>query len=85
MTIRTTAKTEDEADAFASERPIPPRALDAFLAGGPPAATGVVSFADQVGVAPGIVVGRLQHRGTLRHDQLNGLRERAAVADVART
>jgi HTH-type transcriptional regulator / antitoxin HigA len=67
---------EDEADAFASERLITTRALDAFLAGGPPTATRVASFADQVGVAAGIVVGRLQHLGVLRHDQLNGLRER---------
>ena len=36
----------------------------------------VVSFADQVGVAAGIVVGRLQHLGVLGHDQLNGLRDR---------
>ena len=67
---------EAEADAFASERLIPSRALDAFLAGGSPTAARVVSFADQVGVAAGIVVGRLQHLGVLGHDQLNGLRDR---------
>ena len=67
---------EVEADAFASESLIPSRELDAFLAGGAPTAARVASFADQVGVAAGIVVGRLQHRGVLRHDQLNGLRDR---------
>jgi len=73
---------EDAADAFASERLIPSRALEAFLAGGALTATRVVSFADHVGVAPGIVVGRLQHLGVLRHDQLNGLRERAGLVNA---
>lgn len=73
---------EDAADAFASERLIPSRALDAFLAGGAPTTLRIVSFADRVGVAPGMVVGRLQHLGVIRHDQFNGLRERADLADV---
>lgn len=73
---------EHEANAFASERLVPSRALDAFLASGAPATVRVVSFADQVGVAPGIVVGRLQHQGVLGHDQLNGLRERAVLDDA---
>lgn len=73
---------EDEADAFASEWLIPSRALDAFLAGGATTAARVVSFADQVGVAAGIVVGRLQHRGVLRHDQLSGLRDRHDLTEA---
>lgn len=73
---------EDAADTFASERLIPSRALDAFLAGGAPTTARVVTFSDRVGVSPGIVVGRLQHLGVLRHDQLNGLRERAGLADA---
>lgn len=75
---------EDEADAFASERLIPSRALDAFLAAGAPTAARIVSFADQVGVAAGIVVGRLQHRGVLRHDQLNGLRDRHVLSEAGK-
>ncbi len=70
---------EDEADAFASERLIPERALDEFLTTGPVTAARVASFADHVGVAPGIVVGRLQHLGVLRHDQLNDLRVRESL------
>ena len=73
---------EDEADAFANERLIPTRALDALLVAGPPTAARGESSADQVCVAPGIVVGRLQYRGVLRHDQLNGLRERAALTNA---
>ena len=50
--------------------------LEALLATGTPAAAQVASFAERIGVAPGIVVGRLQHQGVFRHGQLNGLRER---------
>ncbi len=71
---------EEEADTFASERLIPRRSLDAFLASGAPTTARIRSFAERVGVAPGIVVGRLQHLGAIRHDQFNGLRERAAMA-----
>lgn len=73
---------EDEADAFASERLIPERSLRGFLAAGPVTAARVSAFAERVGVAPGIVVGRLQHEGVLRHDQLNDLRHRHAPTDA---
>lgn len=36
----------------------------------------VESFAQEIGIAPGIVVGRLQREGILRHNQLNGLKRR---------
>jgi len=36
----------------------------------------VRAFAERVGVAPGIVVGRLQHEGFIRPSQLNGLKVR---------
>jgi HTH-type transcriptional regulator/antitoxin HigA len=73
---------EEEADAFASERLIPERALNEFLTTGPATAARVTSFADHVGVASGIVVGRLQHLGVLQHDQLNDLRSRHGLADT---
>jgi hypothetical protein len=59
------SQQESEADAFAADTLIPPDALDAFLAGLPaerfPTRSAVLSFADSIGIAPGIVVGRLQH------------------------
>lgn len=68
---------EREADAFAAETLIPQRAYDAFLRRYPvPSAAAVVAFADQQSVAPGIVVGRLQHDGKLDHSDLNHLRVR---------
>lgn len=38
----------------------------------------IEEFAAEVGVAPGIVVGRLQHEGLLPYNQLNGLRVQLA-------
>lgn len=40
----------------------------------------VCRFAERIGVAPGIVVGRLQHDGLLRHSQLNHLKVRLGWA-----
>jgi hypothetical protein len=36
----------------------------------------VQALADELGIHPGIVVGRLQHEGWLPHTHLNGLRTR---------
>lgn len=55
---------EHEADAFAAERLIPRRAWEAFLGGlhgRRPTLPDVHQFADAQHVAPGVVVGRLQH------------------------
>jgi addiction module HigA family antidote len=56
---------EAEADAFAANMLIPPAALGAFLGDLPPGKyptkAAIVAFADGIGVAPGVVVGRLQH------------------------
>lgn len=70
---------EREADAFAAEALIPHPAYDAFLRRYPVlSAAAVVTFADQQSVAPGIVVGRLQHDRKLDHADLNRLRVRYA-------
>ncbi len=68
---------EREADAFASDVLIPGVAYEAFLRRCPAlSATAVTAFADQQGVAPGIVVGRLQYDGKLSYADLNYLRKR---------
>ena len=41
----------------------------------------IVGFARRIGVAPGIVVGQLQHTGRTRRDQLNSLKRRYAWAE----
>jgi len=69
-------KKEREADAYASKALIPdPRVLQE-LRSGVVSAVKVESVAKRIGVAPGIVVGRLQHDGILPHSHLNGLKVR---------
>ena len=44
-----------------------------------------MAFAEQQSIAPGIVVGRLQHEKKLTHTHLNYLRVRYTCAEGART
>ena len=67
---------EAEADRFASELLIPPDDYLRFVASvGFPGAE-IEAFASEIGVDPGVVVGRLQHDGHLDHDRCNALRTR---------
>ena len=70
---------EDEADAFASRVLIPTQ-----LAGrlrDLSTAADVEAFAKTVGIAPGIVVGRMQHDGLIPHSQWTPLIERYRFTD----
>lgn len=68
---------EDEANRFAADKLIPPAAFRRFLDSDDyKTRLGVEAFADQVGIAPGIVVGRLQHEGKLPMNHLNDLKVR---------
>ena len=66
---------EDEADAFAGNWLISP-ADSARLEILPKTTGGVQAFAKRIGVAPGIVVGRMQKDGLLPWTHLNGLKIR---------
>jgi len=53
---------ESEANAFARDMLIPPKELSSFLASAyKPTLSQIRKFAVRIGIAPGIVVGRLQH------------------------
>jgi addiction module HigA family antidote len=66
---------ESEANKFAALRLIPVKELHRFLNNGKAiSATTVTTFADSIGIAPGIVVGRLQHDGKLSYKNLNHLK-----------
>ena len=52
-----------------------PASFDQELAGLPTYAS-VEAFARWIGIAPGIVVGRLQRQGVIEYSQFNGLRQR---------
>jgi HTH-type transcriptional regulator/antitoxin HigA len=69
---------EQEADAFASQTLIP---VDAEIAlGDLRTNSDVVAFAKEVGVAPGIVVGRLQHDERWPFNRGNDLRQRLEIS-----
>ena len=65
---------EAEADRFAADFLIPQERWEPFVASRPHTAARVREFAAAEGIAPGIVVGRLQHERLIPHDRLNGLR-----------
>ena len=70
---------EDEADRFARDHLIPPqqaRCLKALTEGGLLSAISAMSFADEIGIAPGIVVGRAQKEKWLPWTHLNALKIR---------
>ena len=70
---------EREADQFAMNALIPPKEYRAFVESGDfRSKASVSSFARQQGIAPSIVVGRLQHDGHVPHSHLNDLRLRFA-------
>lgn len=73
---------EKEADKFAADLLIPPDELQTFLnswtPGRYPSTTAVRAFASRIGVAPGIVVGRLQHDGHVPFTHFNNLKQRLA-------
>ncbi|THJ19873.1 MAG: addiction module antidote protein, HigA family [Nitrospira sp. CG24D] len=69
-----TGEGEMEADRFAADHLIPPhRASELHSLKSAPA---IQTFAKSIGIAPGIVVGRLQHEKIIGYNQLNGLKVR---------
>ncbi|HYN77202.1 MAG TPA: HigA family addiction module antitoxin [Lamprocystis sp. (in: g-proteobacteria)] len=67
---------EHEANRFAADYLIPPVALRRLLAGGRPTLAQVATFADAVGISPGIVVDRLQKEKLYDYRVGNGLKRR---------
>lgn len=72
---RPPTKEEEEANTFAA-RVLIPQEFQAALMILRQEAREVIRFARRVGVAPGIVVGQLQHHGRLKRNQLNSLKRR---------
>lgn len=71
---------EDEANRFAANQLIPETALRKFMANGDRSQKAAKSFAREIGIAPGIVVGRLQHERFLQRSHLNNLKRRFELA-----
>ncbi len=67
---------EDEADRFAGDLLLPADDYLRFAASRRFSAAAISEFASEVGIDVGIVVGRLQHDGYLKHAERNSLRTR---------
>ena len=68
---------EEEADRFASDFLIPPETFKRFHPRGAHIShEDIIEFAQQLGIAPGIVVGRLQHDGIVPPQNFNQLKRR---------
>ncbi len=74
---------EQVADKFAADILIPPAELKRFLVSGEQQSkAGILEFATQIGIAPEIVVGRLQHDGVLPSSHCNDLKQRFDIMSV---
>jgi len=65
---------EAEANAFSRDLLIPPRAWRSFIERADFSFQMVQDFAEDIAIAPGIVVGRLQHEGFFPHNRGNRLK-----------
>lgn len=72
------SQVEVEADRFAADFLIPPAQLESFLSGSgaTPSVIAIECFAKKLNIAPGIVVGRLQHENHLPMSHGNKLKRR---------
>jgi HTH-type transcriptional regulator/antitoxin HigA len=74
--VQTGDEEERQADKFASDSLIPTREYRSLCENSRFAVENIRSFSSEIGVAAGIVVGRLQHDGKLQHWEHNDLRQR---------
>jgi HTH-type transcriptional regulator/antitoxin HigA len=71
-------KQEREADGFAQNILVPQNKYQAFIKVGSFAKTSIVAFSEEIGIASGIVLGRLQKDGKVSFSQFNELKTQFA-------
>lgn len=71
---RSSGPTSRRLRAFAADIMIPPSAWADFTSHGKPSEARVLEFAATQGIAPGVVVGRLQHERIVPFGQMNDLK-----------
>jgi len=76
----TTEEDEQKADEFAKETLIPSELFAKFAAGNSFGEADIVRFADQIGIDPGIVVGRLQKDGYIKFSWHNDLKTQYTIS-----
>jgi addiction module HigA family antidote len=81
MTDGEALRKEEEANTFASDFLIPKNAFNEFRRQARFTAQAIQRFAAELGIAPGIVVGRLQHEELLPFTHLNELKRRFCLND----
>lgn len=75
----TCEEDEKEADAWSSDTLIPSELFKKFMSDVDISQTKVCAFAKVIGIAPGIVVGRLQNEGCIEYSMMNGLKEHYTI------
>jgi len=66
--------SEEKADNFSKNTLIPEKDYKEFFEHGDFSKKSIMQFAQKIGIAPGIVVGRLQHDGYILHSHFNHLK-----------
>lgn len=75
----TTEQDEKNADIWSRDNLIPLEKFEQFKERRMFNSLNVVAFANSMGIAPGIVVGRLQNEGCIQHNMLNDLKEQYVI------
>jgi len=73
-------KAEDEADAFARNTLIPEEQYEAFIVKSDFSKLAIVDFSNRLGIAPGIVLGRVQKDNYLPYSYYHELKEKYIIA-----
>ncbi len=76
----TTDQDEKDADTWSRDTLIPLKSFNDFIEKSDFSTTSIQEFAKTIGIAPGIVVGRLQNEGYIKYSMLNELKEHYEIA-----
>ncbi|TFH06411.1 MAG: ImmA/IrrE family metallo-endopeptidase, partial [Candidatus Atribacteria bacterium] len=75
------SEEEQQSDAFAANHLIPSKSYASLVQSGQPSRAAVIAFANKLEIAPGIVVGRLQHDGVIPFSWLNDFKRTFVLAE----
>ena len=78
----TRKQKEEEADQFSQDLLIPPNDYQAFLDDRQFSPNAIQTFAKKMGIAPGIVLGRLQHDRVIPFNHANNLKKRLRFTNL---
>ncbi|MCK4864609.1 MAG: HigA family addiction module antidote protein [Gammaproteobacteria bacterium] len=67
---------ENEANRFAENELFPKKLFNEFIVNSMFNQDAILEFSKKIGISPGVVVGNLQHKGLVRRDRFNSLKQR---------